>query len=221
MYFSTRRARELTICATALVFVGILAAGIQYGARFVSADLMIVRGVHEGAIPGITQLVLEASDLGGTTVALTLMILAAAGLLATRHWHASFALVVSVLGTQAIVHLIKGTVERSRPPSTASQVEAAGYSFPSAHSATSVALYGMLALIAVAHMQGRARRWACLMLAGVIALVGATRIYLGAHYPTDVLAGWLLGAVVALATWRLAQFARRRYDRWVAAPAMA
>lgn len=213
MPFSSRRSRELSACAAALAFVAVLAIGVAYGARFVSLDLAVVRTLHAHAFSNLTAATLDASALGGTTVALPLTAIVATALLVRRHWHASLALILSVVATQAIVDLIKGMVERSRPPANAAQVEAAGYAFPSAHAATSVALYGLLALVAITHLQGAARRWACGALLGVIALIGVTRIYLGAHYPTDVLAGWLVGSVVALAMWRAAEALRRVVER--------
>lgn len=212
MFSECRRTREISFCLAAVLFVALLAAGISYGARFVSLDLMIVRGTNDRAIDDVTSWMLDASTLGGSTVALTLMVLASIGLMLTRHWHAAVAVIVSVLSTQLIVHLIKVQVERSRPPADAAHIDAAGYSFPSAHSATSVALYGMLALFAISHLHGRARHIACAVMGTVIVLIGATRIYLGAHFPTDVLAGWIVGGVITLAIWRLAQFLRDRVD---------
>lgn len=212
--FSSRskRFREISFCVAALSFVALLAAGVQYGARFVSLDLMVVRETNAVAIDDVTRWMLDASSLGGTTVALSVTVLAAIGLMVTRHWHAAVAVIVSVLSTQIIVHLIKVQVERNRPPADASHVDAHGYSFPSAHSATSMALYGMLALFAISHLHGRARHIACGAMGTVIVLVGATRIYLGAHFPTDVIAGWIVGGVITLAIWRLAQHLRDLVD---------
>jgi undecaprenyl-diphosphatase len=82
-------------------------------------------------------------------------------------------------------------------------VEPSGFSFPSAHSASSVALYVMLALIAGSAM--RKRVWGPVWLAAIamVAMVGMSRVYLGAHYPTDVFAGWLIGGILVLGSWAL------------------
>lgn len=219
MFFSSRRTREIMVCGAALVFVALLAVGVLISARLVHLDLVVVSAIHAIAADGVTASVLELSALGGTTAAFVVMSCVALVLLLTRHWHSALALILSVMATQGLVHLIKGIVERSRPPSESSHIEAAGYSFPSAHSATSMALYGLLAVLAITHLSGRARIWASVLAALTVVLIGGTRIYLGAHYPTDVLAGWAVGAVVALVAWRGSQALRRLTDR--SAPATA
>ena len=83
-------------------------------------------------------------------------------------------------------------------------VSAQGYSFPSGHSANAVTLYGSLA----AHEKKRKLLWVLALVLPL--LVGFSRVYVGAHYPTDVLCGWALGALVVL----LVPFLRRKLKRW-------
>ena len=99
---------------------------------------------------------------------------------------------------------MKVIVERARPDGAEALATAGGYAFPSGHSATAVALYGALALIVARHGDARARRAAIAAAVALSVLVGVTRVYLGVHYPTDVLAGWLLGGAVLAVAWRLA-----------------
>lgn len=88
----------------------------------------------------------------------------------------------------------------------AMDVAAQGYSFPSGHAASSVAAYGSLA----AHEKKRKLLWALAFLLPL--LVGFSRVFVGAHYPTDVLCGWLLGAlIVALIPW----LRRKIRNRWL------
>lgn len=204
----SRRFRDLLFCAGAAAVVGALAAGVLLGAGFVHTELELLRALHANGPGAATPLALDLTDLGGTQGALAVTVVVALVLLALRQWHATLAVVVSVAATQLVVDLVKTLVARARPPADAAHVEAAGHAFPSAHAATSMALYGLLALVAIAHLGGRARLWACAAAVVLVAGVGATRVYLGAHYPTDVLAGWLVGAVIALATWRGAQALR-------------
>lgn len=218
MHRRHRHVRELCLCLAAVLTVSLLAFGISVQLHFVEIDTAVVRVVTDAAITPVTAVLLDITALGGTPVVMTITALCFAGLLITRHWHGALALVLSVAVTQVVVYGIKAIVERDRPAVDGAHAEAAGYAFPSAHAATSVALYGLLALVAVAHLRGAMRASACVVAVGIITAVGLTRVYLGAHYPTDVLAGWLIGAVIALAAWRSAQAIRRAAGE---APALA
>jgi undecaprenyl-diphosphatase len=94
-------------------------------------------------------------------------------------------------------------MSRPRPDADSAIVEPSGFSFPSAHSASSVALYVMLALIAGSAL--RKRVWGPVWVAAIlmVAAIGISRVYLGAHYPTDVFAGWLIGGILVLGSWAL------------------
>lgn len=88
----------------------------------------------------------------------------------------------------------------------AMDVAAQGYSFPSGHSANAATVYGSLA----AHEKKRKVLWIIAIVLPI--LVGFSRVFVGAHYPTDVLCGWALGAVIVL----LIPFLRRKIkNRWV------
>jgi undecaprenyl-diphosphatase len=145
------------------------------------------------------------SAIAGTDVALPLTFAAAAILLALRHWRGAIALVLAVLATQAVVQVIKLLVERPRPSANGAVAEAGGFSFPSAHSATSVAVYATIAFILIrASRRGYSRVAVAALAGGLVFLVGLSRVLLGAHYPTDVLAGWTFGALLASLCWLVA-----------------
>jgi undecaprenyl-diphosphatase len=148
------------------------------------------------------------ANLASTRTALIVTVVGALLLLATRHWRGGIALALAYPVTQGAVHLVKVIVERPRPEVNAGMAEAHGFSFPSAHSATSVAVYATIAFILIRASRHGHSRVAVASLAGALVLgVGLSRVLLGAHYPTDVLAGWTFGALVAslcwLAAWRI------------------
>ena len=149
------------------------------------------------------QTAFMVSTLAGTDLVMPLTAVCALVLWFTRHRRGALTLALSVVGTQALVAVIKSVVERPRPESNSAIADASGFSFPSAHSATAVALYATLTLLAASACRGRARVAVVLAGASVIGAVGASRVIVAAHYPTDVLAGWLTGAAVVAGMWLL------------------
>src|ERR671910_188974 len=102
--------------------------------------------------------------------------------------------------------VLKGVFQRARPELFYSGYHASFYSFPSGHATVAFGLYGMLTLVLAYHLRGAAR-WA-VVVSGilVVLLIGISRLYLGVHCPTDIVAGYLaallwlvcVGAVYAL-----------------------
>ena len=109
-----------------------------------------------------------------------------------RGWKlAAVMLVISTVGGMALTTFLKSVFRRARPELFDSGYTASFFSFPSGHATVAVGFYGMLTLILAYHLRGFAR-WAvaaCGIL--LVLLIGFSRLYLGVHYPTDVLAGFL------------------------------
>jgi undecaprenyl-diphosphatase len=115
-------------------------------------------------------------------------------------------LLVSTAGSIVLTTVLKSVFQRARPELFDSGYHASFYSFPSGHATVAVGFYGMLTLVLAYRLQ-RTTRWAVAVLGIlVVLLIGLSRLYLGVHYPTDVLAGYLaallwlvcVGAVYAL-----------------------
>jgi membrane-associated phospholipid phosphatase len=147
----------------------------------------------------------HVANLASTRTALIVTIVAAVVLLYRRHWHSAIALALVFPVTQGAVQLVKLAIERPRPAANSVHLaEAQGFSFPSAHSATSVAVYATIAFILIrASRHGHSRVAIASLAAALVLAVGFSRVLLGAHYPTDVLAGWTFGALVASLCWLL------------------
>ena len=200
------------VCIGAALVVLALAVSVSTGSHLLELDVASVRTVHVLAFDEATVLAGGITDLAATRTLLGLAALAAVALLVRGHWHGALAISLSVLATQAIVAAIKAIVERGRPPGSDALIEPAGYAFPSAHAAGSMAVYGLLALLVLRRPGGRVRIVAAVLALALVVAIGTTRVYLGAHYPSDVIAGWLVGAVIAAGALRLAQALRSRVE---------
>jgi undecaprenyl-diphosphatase len=126
-------------------------------------------------------------------------------LLAGKRGLALLALGASISGA-VLTTVLKGFFDRPRPDFVAHVVEATSASFPSGHAMMSAVVYLTLGgMLAAAQKTRRLQAFALGFAILLTLMVGFTRIYLGIHYPTDVLAGWALGGAWAI-TWMLAAF---------------
>jgi undecaprenyl-diphosphatase len=150
----------------------------------------------------LEEMVRDFSALGGTGV-LTLMVLAVTGFLAmTRKGHAALAVLVAVVGGVALSQTAKWAYARPRPELVPHGSEVFTASFPSGHAMMSAVVYLTLgALLARTQAAAGVKAYILSIAVTLTLLVGASRVYLGVHWPTDVLAGWTLGGVWALASW--------------------
>lgn len=201
----------LTLSVLALIFVYVGAVWLDSAYEFLTGDpllqldMRLAELVHHFQSPGPIRLASYITAAGGWQVVLP-VVAAALILLLTRGRHALAAgLAVSVMGNTLSVSLLKHAFGRPRSP-LGFFAETSG-SFPSGHAAASVAAYGML--MYVIWRTGRLRAETALLIAGLVAFaIGVSRIYLIEHYLSDVLNGWLVGALwltvgVAIAEWRL------------------
>jgi undecaprenyl-diphosphatase len=117
--------------------------------------------------------------------------LAAVLLLLRKQWTFLFWWIVALAGGGVLNLVLKATFERDRPPLTAT-LDAGGWSFPSGHAVGATIAYGMLAYFLIL-MFPRYFRVIASFATLIIFLVGGSRLYLGAHYVSDVLAGYLVG----------------------------
>jgi undecaprenyl-diphosphatase len=153
----------------------------------------------------------DITALGGTAV-LVLLTLAALGfLLLSRRWGAAIFLALSMAGGTLLSHALKSIFDRPRPDLVPHAVEVSSASFPSGHAMLSAVAYLTLgALVAEVLPQQRFRVYLLLWAVFLTLLVGTTRVYLGVHWPTDVLAGWCVGAAWALTCASVAYWMQRR-----------
>lgn len=153
----------------------------------------------------------------GSAAGLGLVVLLVAGLfVSVRRFREAALLVAAPLTGVAVSQGLKLLFARERPDSILRAVEVVNASFPSGHAMLSAVTYLTLAALVERFTDSRrVQRYA--LAAGVLTtlLVGLSRIYLGVHWPSDVLAGWCIGAAWAIAWWLAAWFVERSMGRGV------
>ncbi len=162
--------------------------------------------------PGWLQTsVRDVTALGGYPVYVPLTLFVAGFLALDRKRGAAVFVLCSILGATVLGVLLKLGLDRPRPDLVPHAVLTYTSSFPSGHATGAAATYLTLGAL-LARFQARRRMKAYLLTIGVLTTlsVGLSRIYLGVHWPTDVLAGWTLGAGWALLCWTVARVLQRR-----------
>lgn len=201
-----------TLCSTAMLALWLI-VGLFTPGGLAAIDHRMMASLHgivdpndpigpawlEGAMRDIT-------GLGSNTI-LVVLTLAAATLLARLHRLGPAVLLTTAMIAAFLFNtILKHVFDRERPDFLAASVTVDTSSFPSSHAMLSAVFYLLLAAIAAREISDRKLSIALLSAAGMLTLlIGVTRVYLGAHWPSDVLAGWLLGTAIALAGWQLAR----------------
>jgi undecaprenyl-diphosphatase len=174
-------------------------------------DMTAADVVSDIQVGWLTDVAKVFTQLGSTAVIFPLVLLAAGALASARRWPELGVLVVGSLIILFGQHDLKAAIDRPRP--AGSLVDTTGSAFPSGHSAHSV-FYLWAALTLVVRLRPDMARATAVVLAGIAitTLVGLSRVYLGAHYLSDVTGGWALGvaayaicAAVALVAVQLGQ----------------
>lgn len=161
--------------------------------------------------PWAEQMATDITALGGYTVLTLVTALVVVYLWLLRRWRASAVVLVSVIGGMIISQGMKALFQRARPDLVPHIVDVHTMSFPSGHSTLSAVVYLTLGALLATVQPGRRVKVFIMGAALFIAmLVGLSRIYLGVHWPTDVLAGWSVGAAWALLCAAIADLLVRR-----------
>ena len=174
-------------------------------------DRSIILGLRTWGGPSwLPKVAADVTALGGGIV-LTIVVVIVAGLLIVqRLWLTAFAIIASSISGNIVVEMVKLHVARPRPDIVTHLVTVTHMSFPSGHSANSAIVYLTLAGLASQVTQDRAaRRYMLVVAILLVGAIGCSRVYLGVHWPSDVLAGWSFGTLWAFGWWTATAGARQ------------
>ena len=156
--------------------------------------------------PWIESALVDVTALGGPTV-LGLIVAAVIGfLLLQARYRSALAILLAAVSGELLNSAMKSLFMRPRPAIVPHLRTVYETSFPSGHAMNSAIIYLTLGALLMRFAQGRLTKVYCLTLAVLLTfLVGISRVYLGVHYPTDVLAGWTIGLAWASICWLVEQ----------------
>jgi undecaprenyl-diphosphatase len=201
----------------------LLLVALRLGARLLTGDggsfdraiLLGLRVTGDPATPigpdWLRHFAIDITTLGGSTTLVLVIVFATGLLIARRNVRTALLLVAATASGALMVDLLKGWFARTRPALIDHLVDVGNFSFPSGHAANSAMIYLSLGTLLTRVESRQAERRFTLAVAALLALmIGASRLYLGVHWPSDVAAGWLFGTLWAMLWWTLAALLTRR-----------
>ncbi|WP_084384785.1 phosphatase PAP2 family protein [Novosphingobium naphthalenivorans] len=199
------RSRRITLAAAVLCWLGFAmiawAVATGHTAAFDKAGLLFWRGsgLHAPDAPRGLTMVRDITALGGTLLRNVFALGAVAALLFLRMKREAALFTLTVIGGWIVDGRLKALFARARPDLVSHLTQAGGYSFPSGHSFNAALIYLAMALTFAALTPRRSLRHTLIASAVVVSMAVAwSRVWLGVHWPSDAIAGWLGGAGWAL-----------------------
>lgn len=213
-----RGMRDLRIATVPVLLMALVAGGIYTFVavandvsenelqRFDNGLLLLFRQPSDVSAPigpsWVAQSVVEITTLGGYPVLVTLVTAIAGFLLVYRKFGPAIFMLASIISGTVVSHLLKIVYDRPRPDIVDHLVATHTASFPSGHATMSAVVYLTLATMIVRLVDDVAVRIYVILMAVLLTfMVGMSRIYLGVHWPSDVIAGWALGTAWACSSW--------------------
>lgn len=194
--------------AAALLFFAFMAR-VALSGQSAEFDGYVRSGVHAWASPSLTYVMRGLTLIGSAWFLLTGGMAVVAALARAGRKRAALILVAATFGAEALDQILKLLFRRPRPDPFFGLAEPITYSFPSGHATTAACFYGVLAAILAARTSSLRLKIALWSFAALMAgAIGLSRIYLGVHYPTDVLAGYAAAVIWVSAV-------KAGYDIWL------
>ncbi len=214
---------DLVVLVAVFLAVGAIWSFIEIADEVVEGetqriDESIVLALREHADPSdpigpgwFEEAVRDYTALGGYAVLGLLTVIVSIFLLMNGKSHAMWLVLIATIGGMLLSDLLKAFFDRPRPTIVPHLSHAGSSSFPSGHSMLSAVVYLTLGSLLDRLVEKRRLRLFILCVAMLLTcLVGCSRVYLGVHYPTDVLAGWTVGLAWAILCWLVARWLQRR-----------
>src|SRR6202162_2148254 len=180
-----------------LIFVRITRELIEGDVSAMESAILLA--VAKKRTPWLTITAVDGTALGSITLVVLFSVFTLVVLLVLRDRLGALQLLTASVGAGILTLVTKNLIERIRPAEAQQLIVVSGFSYPSGHSVSTSALYLTIAIIAGRYVKHSGARTAIfLAVSAVLIMIGASRVYLGVHYPTDIVSGISLGAAWAL-----------------------
>jgi len=185
----------LTGAVCTWIFIG-LTQDVFAHEEAVLTDPGVTRFVVDHRVAWATALMKSVTWLGSNVLMIPLVaIVGSYFLFRDRDWRPAASMAAALVGANVIYRVVKSWVGRPRPPGSLHLIGVSGFSFPSGHATVAVACWGLAALLLGAGRPIRVKLALWTAAVVIVGLVGLSRVYLGAHWWTDVVAGFALGGL--------------------------
>ena len=185
----TKKIIKWILFAITAILAIVVTINVKNG-RILELDLNIYKFFSENIINDkLTPIVKVITHIGGAKIVFVLTILA---IILIKGLKNKLFLLTGIVGTAGLNVVLKHIIQRERP-NINRLIPEKGYSFPSGHSMMSMAFYGMLIFLIFKYVKNTALKWTLIVILTILlSTIGITRIYLGVHYPSDVIGGFLV-----------------------------
>lgn len=185
----TKNIIKWILCAITAILAIVITINVKNG-RILELDLNIYKFFSENIINDkLTPIVKVITHIGGAKIVFVLTVLA---IILIKGLKNKLFLLTGIVGTAGLNVVLKHIVQRERP-NINRLIPEKGYSFPSGHSMMSMAFYGMLIFLIFKYVKNTALKWTLIVILTILlSTIGITRIYLGVHYPSDVIGGFVV-----------------------------
>jgi undecaprenyl-diphosphatase len=199
--------------ACVLLFVFISLAGEVTDGDTQAFDTRILRALRDPAAPArpigpawLEGSMIDLTAIGGPTVLGLIVVIVIGFLVLQTRYRTALVVAITSFSAELLSHVMKAAFNRPRPSIVPHLREVFSSSFPSGHAMESAIVYLTLGAILMRAAESRITKIYILMIAILLtAIVGISRVYLGVHYPTDVIGGWIIGFMWASICWLVAQ----------------
>jgi membrane-associated phospholipid phosphatase len=197
--FLTWRALILFAIAALATFGFVYLAELVLEGRADATDRAVALAIHGIDTPVLDVVLIAFTQLGSTPMLVVAVTVGTIWLWRTGHRRTAIILVANAVASQVLMVALKLYIARPRPTLFDEITRPETFSFPSGHSMSAMAIYGAIAAVLITHHRNH-RTLIVASAAVLIAMIGFSRIYLGVHWPFDVLAGFAAGVPLLVAT---------------------